>query len=89
MDLAAWLRKLEKNLDLLSDKIKDTAMLAESEAYQAVRLYYNAVKVAARAGDEEAERIAKDLAQHYKILGMRKKETPAPPEPEQPQEPQQ
>jgi hypothetical protein len=38
VELYRWLRKLEKKLDLLSDKIKDTAMLAEAEAYQAARV---------------------------------------------------
>lgn len=86
IDLGAWLRKLEKRLDMLLDKVKDTAMLAESEAYKTARLYYNSAKAAARAGSEEAEPIARDLSIHYRKQGVSQNGTT--PEPEQPQEPQ-
>ncbi len=76
IDLFTWLRKVEKELNLLSDKIKDTAILAEAEAYQTSRLYYNSVKAAAKAGDKEAEPIARDMAIHYKKKGASEEEPP-------------
>jgi len=86
IDLAAWLRVLEKRMDMLADKVKDTAMLAESEAFKVARVYYNAVKAAAKAGSEEAEPIAKDLGIHYKRNSVSTNGTT--PEPEPPTEPQ-
>ncbi len=74
VDFSKWLRKLEKKVDLLADKIKDTAMLAESESFQAARLYYSSVKSAAGAGNEKAELIARDLAVHFKRLGPKNTE---------------
>ena len=74
VDLSKWLRKLEKKVDLLFDKIKDTAMKAESEAFQSARLYYSAVKDAATAGNEKAELITRDLAVHFKRLGPKNPE---------------
>jgi hypothetical protein len=88
VDFSGWIRKLEKKLDMIADKVKDTAMLAESEAFKTSRLYYNSVKAAANAGDEEAEPIARDLAVHYKKLGVRYPEEPVPGEPQQEEEPQ-
>jgi cellulose biosynthesis protein BcsQ len=66
VDFATWLRKVEKKLGLIATKIKDTALVAEAEAYQSARLYYNSVKAAARAGNEEAEKITIELAKHFK-----------------------
>ena len=86
VDLYGWLRRLEKKMALIFDKIKDTAMLAEAEAFQTARLYYNSAKAAAKAGDEDAEQIARDLAVHYKRLGSKKEEKPqeeTQPEPQQ------
>lgn len=85
IDLAAWLRNMEKRLDLLADKVKDTALLAESEAFSAARYFYSAVKAAARVGSAEAEAIVKDLKVHYKRAVV----PPAvePPEPELPDQP--
>jgi hypothetical protein len=74
--LYEWLRKVEKKLDLVSNKLKDTAMLAEAESYQTARLYYKSVKAAADAGDEAAEQISRDLAVHFKTRGSRKDNTP-------------
>lgn len=88
VDLFDWLRKLEKSLGMITDKVKDTAILAESEAFKSSRLYYNSVKAAANAGDEEAEPIARDLGVHYKKLGPGKTEEPIPGEPQQEEEPQ-
>ncbi len=76
VDLSTWLRKVEKKLDLIATKVKDTALVAESEAFQAARLYYNSVKAAAKAGDEEAEKIAIELAKHYKKKFIATEENP-------------
>lgn len=65
-DFSTWLRKVEKKIDLILTKVRDTALVSESEAYKSARLYYNSVKAAAKAGDEEAEKITKELAVHYK-----------------------
>jgi len=37
-----------------------------SEAYRSARLFYKTVKAAAQEGAEDAERIAKDIAYHFK-----------------------
>ena len=50
----------------LTCKINDTAILAEAEAYRTARFYYQAVKEAANAGDEVAEQITRNLANHFK-----------------------
>lgn len=65
-DFSIWLRKVEKKIDLILTKVRDTALVSESEAYKSARLYYNSVKAAAKAGDEEAEKITKELAVHYR-----------------------
>jgi hypothetical protein len=70
VDLAVWLRKFEKQLDMLADRVKDTAILAEAEAFRAARYYYSAVKAAARVGSAEAEPIVKDLGLHFKRQGI-------------------
>ncbi len=54
VDFSDWLRRVEKVMAPVYDKLKDTAILAEAEAFQSARLYYNSVKAAARAGDERA-----------------------------------
>lgn len=64
--LGKWMRKVEEKLDMISRKVKDTAILAEAESYQTARLYYNAAKAAAKAGDEVAEKIARDMSIHYR-----------------------
>jgi hypothetical protein len=66
VDYSTWLRKVEKKIDLILTKVRDTALVSESEAYKSARLYYNSVKAAAKAGDEEAEKITKELAIHYR-----------------------
>lgn len=83
VDFSDWLRKVEQKLDQVSDKLKDTAILAEAESFQTARLYYNSVKAAAKAGDEGAEQIARDLAVHYKKKSSSKKEEPPQQEPQQ------
>ena len=82
IELGAWLRRVEKSVDLLIDKLKDTAMLAESEAFNFARLYYKVVKAAAKAGSEEAEPIARDLSIHYRKQGVSRNGTTPVPEPQ-------
>jgi len=82
------MRKVEKKMGLISDKVNDTALLAEAEAFQTARLYYNSVKASARAGDEIAEDIARDMGVHYKRKRSSKEEpkeepTPTPATPPQ------
>ncbi|MCP5046838.1 MAG: hypothetical protein GY940_06680 [bacterium] len=72
--LARLMRGLESKLDVVSQKVKDTAMQAEAEAYQGSRLYYSSAKGAADAGDPEAERIVKELSLHYKRRKSSKKQ---------------
>ncbi|HLP48712.1 MAG TPA: hypothetical protein VK469_22410 [Candidatus Kapabacteria bacterium] len=76
MDLAEWMRKVEKKLAMIFSKVKDTAILAEAEAYQATRLYYNAVKAAARTGDEVAEKISRELSIQYRRAKLPTDEVP-------------
>ena len=56
----------------------------ESEAYTSARVFYKSVKAAAKEGTEDAERIAKDLAYHYKKRSSNNKgeeeEQPDPPQ---------
>ncbi len=66
MDVSTYLRKLQEEFGAFLDKIEDTAMQAESEAYHAARGIYTNAKIAAKAGDEEAERVIKDLGVHFK-----------------------
>jgi len=79
VDLGKWLRIVEKKMGLVSSKVKTTAILAESDAYRAARLYYNAVKAAARAGDELAEPIARDMSIHYRKKKSAQDEVPPAP----------
>ena len=80
IELANWMRNVEKKLGLIANKIKDTALTAEAEAYQSARLYYNAAKAAAAAGDEVAEKIARDMSVHYRKTKTPEDETtPTPP----------
>ena len=78
VELYGWLRQVEKRLILLANNLKATAMLAESEAYETARIYYNGAKLAARGGDENAEVIASDLAVHFKKKTADKKENTPP-----------
>ncbi|MCP5104483.1 MAG: hypothetical protein GY950_13940, partial [bacterium] len=73
VELKNALRRVEKELDDLRDRVRDTLMVVESEAYQATRVFYKTVKSAAKEGVEDAERIVKDLAYHYKGQGRVKK----------------
>lgn len=78
VDLSTWLRKIEKKMGLIFFKVKDTALIAESEAYQTARLYYKSVCAAANAGDEEAEKIVIEMAKHYRKKSSSDEEEPLP-----------
>lgn len=66
MDLRNSLHRIRAELAALSQRIDDTILQVETEAYQASRLYYKSAKAAAKEGGEDAERISRDLAYHYK-----------------------
>ncbi len=83
IELYGWLRQVEKRLGLLSNNLRNTAMLAESEAFETARIYYNNTKLAARGGDENAEVIANELAVHFKKKSKKENTTPTTPNPPQ------
>ena len=66
IDLKNSLRRIQAELKLLDERLKDTIILVSSEAYQNARLFYNTVKAAAKAKEGDAAMIAKDLAYHFK-----------------------
>lgn len=72
VDLQNSLKRILTEVDAFKDRLEDTIMVAESEAYRTSRLFYKAVKAAGREGAEDAERIVKDLAYHFKSQGSSK-----------------
>ncbi|HLP47492.1 MAG TPA: hypothetical protein VK469_16205, partial [Candidatus Kapabacteria bacterium] len=66
MNLKKSLRRLYESLNAFTKRVKDTIMVVDSEAYQAARVFYKTVQAAAREGSEDAERIAKQLAYHFR-----------------------
>ncbi len=72
MALRESLHRIRAELSALTERIDDTILLTDSEAYRASRLFYKSVKAAAKEGAEDAERIAKELAYHYKKQGVSK-----------------
>ena len=66
LDLRDGLKELSADLKALDRDLDDTIMLVESEIYQTSRLFYKGAKASAKEGDKDAERIAKDLSNHYK-----------------------
>jgi len=73
VELKDSLHHIRAELESLDERIDDTILLVEAEAYRKSRLFYKSVKAAGKAGEEDAERIAKALAYHYKKLGNPKK----------------
>lgn len=65
------LRRIRGELKKLDDKLKDTCLMAGSEAYRAARLYYSSVKAAAKNGVEGASSVSKELASLYKKRAIR------------------
>ncbi|MCI0470599.1 MAG: hypothetical protein L0Y73_02970 [Candidatus Aminicenantes bacterium] len=72
VNLINSLRRLYTEANTLSDKLKHTLILTESEAYRTARLFYRSVKSLTAEGGEGAESVAKDLAYHYKDQGAGK-----------------
>ena len=66
VNLKNSLRRIQAELKLLDERLKDTIILVSSEAYQNARLFYSTVKAAAKAKEGDAAMIAKDLAYHFK-----------------------
>lgn len=66
LDLRDDLKELSADLKALDRDIDDTILLVESEIYQTSRLFYKGVKASALEGDKDAERIAKELSNHYR-----------------------
>ncbi|MCX6579793.1 MAG: hypothetical protein NT166_06375 [Candidatus Aminicenantes bacterium] len=60
------LRRIYEALNAFTDRVRDTLMVVESEAYLAARVFYKTAKAAAKEGAEDAERIVKEMAYHYK-----------------------
>ena len=73
VELKRSLHRIRAELEYFTERIDDTILLVEAEAYRKSRLFYNSVKAAGKAGEEDAERIAKDLSYHYKKLGNPRK----------------
>jgi hypothetical protein len=72
VDLKDCLHRVLAEVNSFSERLNDTIMQVESEAYRASRLYYKSVKAAASEGTEDAERIVRDLSYHHKNLGPSK-----------------
>ena len=66
VNLRKRLRRIYEALEAFSKRVKDTIMVVDSEAYQAARVFYKTVQAAAREGSEDAERIVKELAYHFR-----------------------
>ena len=66
VNLKNGLNRIYAEWQSLGERLKDTIMVAESEAYQAARLYYKSVKAYAAEGDPLAEQIEKELAKYHK-----------------------
>jgi hypothetical protein len=66
MELRKPLYRIQAELASFREKLRDTLLLAESDAHTVARVFYKIVKAAAKEGEEAAEEIAKDLAFHYK-----------------------
>ena len=66
VDLRDCLQRIAAEIDSLKEKIDDTILQVGAEAYRSARLFYKTVKAAAREGEEDAERIAKDISYHFK-----------------------
>jgi hypothetical protein len=64
--LRSCLHRIYAEVNAFTERLKDTIMLVESEAYATARVLYKSVKTAAKEGAEDAEIIARDLAYHYK-----------------------
>jgi hypothetical protein len=66
VELKNCLHRILAEVDSFSERLSDTLLQVESESYNSARVFYKSVKAAAKEGAEDAERIAKELAYHYK-----------------------
>jgi hypothetical protein len=64
--LRSQLYRIFDKVNSLRKNLKDTLTVLEAEVYETCRIFYAAVKVAAKRGEEGSEHIAKDLLYHYK-----------------------
>lgn len=69
-----WLHELDKRLSAIYARVKDTLMYVDAQSYRFARLYYDYVKSHGKNGDDDAQRIAADLAVHFKKYGKQKDE---------------
>jgi hypothetical protein len=63
------LRRMLAKLNAFSERLNDTLLQVESEAYRTARLYYKSVKAAASEGMDDAVRIAHILSYYHKGQG--------------------
>ena len=69
VELRDNLHLIRAELAAFTERIDDTILVVQTEAYRKSRLFYQSVKVAGKSGEEDAERIAKSLSYHFKKLG--------------------
>jgi hypothetical protein len=75
VELKNSLHRILVEVKAFGERLTDTIMQVESEAYRASRLYYKSAKAAALEGAEDAERIVRDLSYHHKRMGSSKNGT--------------
>ena len=63
--LASGMNAILKEVSMLHRGIEDAVMLAGNEAYEAARIFYNAVKGAAKSNVPGASAVVNDLQQRY------------------------
>ncbi len=74
VELIKRLRRINATVTAFHQKITDTLIAAEEEAYAMARMYYKSARDAAKEGDAEAERIYQDLAYQFKTKRTSKKD---------------
>jgi len=72
VELMESLQRIRAEAQSLTERIDDTILLVGTETYRKARLFYNSLKAAGKAGEEDAERIAKALSYHFKGQGPSK-----------------
>lgn len=70
VNLRKSLRRIYEALNAFIKRVKDTIMVVDSEAYQAARVFYKTTQTAAKEGSEDAERIVKDMAYHFRRMQL-------------------
>lgn len=69
--LRASMKRILTAWNSLNEKLKDTKLVVDSEAYQGARIFYKSVNTFASEGDPDAQRIHDELSKYHK-----KKTTP-------------